>query len=54
MPRTVRVSELFWSERDFKKAFRELPAAEQDERLDELEALRVSIPLPVPRDRELD
>jgi len=39
MPRTVRVSELFWNERDFRKAFRELSASEQDERLDELDQL---------------
>lgn len=39
MPRTVRVSDLFWEEREFKKSFRALPEPEQKELLDELESL---------------
>jgi hypothetical protein len=39
MARTVRVSELFWSERELKKAFRGLSQTEQEERLGELEQL---------------
>lgn len=39
MPRTVRVSELFWNERELRKAFQDLSEAEQEERLGELEQL---------------
>lgn len=39
MPRPVRVSDLFWNEREFRKAFRDLSEAEQEERLGELDQL---------------
>jgi hypothetical protein len=39
MARTVRISDLFWSEREFRKSFRDLSPADQEERLGELEQL---------------
>jgi hypothetical protein len=39
MPRPVRVSDLFWNEREFRKAFRDLSEAEQEDRLGELDQL---------------
>lgn len=39
MPREVRVCDLFWRDRELKKAFQDLSELEQEERLGELEQL---------------
>jgi hypothetical protein len=39
MPRPVRLFDLFWGDRDFKKTFKRLPKPDQEERLEELAAL---------------
>lgn len=39
MPRPVRLFDLFWGDRDFKKAFKRLPEPNQKERLSELATL---------------
>jgi len=36
MPRPVRLFDLFWGDRDFKKTFKRLPEPDQEERLKEV------------------
>jgi len=43
MPRTVRYLELFWNDKDFKKALKSLPEPEKQKRLGELVDLTAAL-----------